>query len=121
MKYMTTVVTTNPEQAGGQPPAELMGAIGALGMEAAQAGILVGSGAMGLDSTIDLIDGEITVTDGPYAETKETVGGYATYELPSREQAIEWARRFVELHRVHWPGWEGRVEITALIDMGGQG
>lgn len=116
---MTTVVTTNPEVSGNQPPAELMGAIAGLGMEAAQAGVLVGSGGMGLDATIDLIDGEITVTDGPFAETKEMIGGYATYELPSRAQAIEWARRFVELHRVHWPGWEGKVEITALVDMNG--
>jgi hypothetical protein len=118
VKYMTTVMTTNPAEAG-EPPAELMGAIGALGMEAAQAGILVSSGGMGLDSTIVLADDEISVVDGPYAESKELVGGFATYELPSREQAIEWARRFAELHRVHWPGWEGRIEITALVDMAG--
>jgi hypothetical protein len=112
---MTTVITTNPDEVG-EPPAELMGAIGALGMEAAQAGILVGSGGMGLDAVIVLADDSISVVDGPYAETKELVGGYATYELPSRDQAVEWARRFVELHRIHWPGWEGRVEINALVD-----
>lgn len=59
----------------------------------------------------------LSVTDGPFAESKEIVGGYAIVELPSREEALEFARRFMELHRVHWPAFEGESEVRPVEDM----
>ena len=59
----------------------------------------------------------LTMTDGPFTETKEVVGGYALIEVASEEQAREIARQFMELHRVHWPAFEGECEARPLEDM----
>ena len=56
----------------------------------------------------------ITVTDGPYAEVKEVIGGYSILELQSQHEAIAAARRVAELHREHWPEWEGSVEVRQI-------
>jgi hypothetical protein len=59
----------------------------------------------------------LTVTDGPFTETKEVVGGYALVEVGSREEAMKLAREFMELHRVHWPAFEGECDVRPLEDM----
>jgi hypothetical protein len=61
--------------------------------------------------------GKLKVTDGPFTEAKEIVGGYALVEVPSREEALKVARQFMELHRVHWPAFEGECEVRPLEDM----
>jgi len=63
---------------------------------------------------IKLKAGRITTTDGPFTESKEIVGGYALMELKSREEALEYGRQFMELHRIHWPEFEGECEIRPL-------
>jgi hypothetical protein len=55
--------------------------------------------------------------DGPFAETREVVGGYALVEAKSRKEALDLATRFMELHRVHWPAFEGECEVRPLEDM----
>jgi hypothetical protein len=60
---------------------------------------------------------QLKVTDGPFTESKEVVGGYALVEVPSREEALQVARDFMELHRVHWPTFEGECEVRPLEDM----
>ena len=55
------------------------------------------------------------MTDGPFTEAKEVVGGYAQFELKSKEEAIKGAVRFMELHRKHWPGWEGEAEVRQIF------
>ena len=45
------------------------------------------------------------------------MGGYALVEVASREEALDVARRFMELHRVHWPAFEGECEARPLEDM----
>jgi hypothetical protein len=44
------------------------------------------------------------------------IGGYAVYAVKSRQEALEWARRFLELHQMHWKGWEGEVELRQLFE-----
>jgi len=61
--------------------------------------------------------GKLKMTDGPFTEAKEVVGGYALIEVKSREEAHEVARQFMELHRVHWPAFEGECEARPLEDM----
>jgi hypothetical protein len=65
-----------------------------------------------------LSKGKITVTDGPFTETKELVGGFAIYEVPTLEEAKEWTRRFLDAHVRHFPGWECEVEIREMMDEG---
>ena len=57
------------------------------------------------------VGGRITVVDGPFTESKEIVGGYAVIEAASKEDALGLARRFMELHREHWPSFEGESEV----------
>src|ERR1700716_4297891 len=77
------------------------------------------SGTAGLGPTaqgarVRLSGGKVTVTDGPFTETKEVVGGYAQFELKSKEEAVKSAVRFMELHKKHWPGWEGETEVRPM-------
>lgn len=101
----------------GFPPKELMDAIGKLSEEAVKAGTMRGSG--GLKSTdagarVRLSGGQISVVDGPFTEAKEVIGGYAQFELKSKEEALQGALRFMELHKKYWPGWEGETEIRQM-------
>ena len=61
--------------------------------------------------------GQLKVSDGPFTEAKEVVGGYALVEAPSREEAMKIARDFMELHRVHWPAFVGECEVRPVADM----
>jgi hypothetical protein len=67
-------------------------------------------------SRIRLSGGKLRMTDGPFTETKEVVGGYAIVEVTSKEEALDVARQFMELHRVHWPELEAESEIRPLDD-----
>ncbi|MGE5323065.1 MAG: YciI family protein [Actinomycetota bacterium] len=102
----------------GKPPAELMQAIQKLGEEATRAGTMLGTGGLGPTATgarVRLSGGKVSVIDGPFTEAKEIIGGYAQFELPSREAAIQSAVEFMELHKKHWPGWEGETEVRQMF------
>jgi len=60
---------------------------------------------------------KLSVTDGPFTETKEIVGGYALAEAKSRQEALDLAHRFMDLHRIHWPTFVGECEVRPLEDM----
>ena len=105
----------------GPPPKELMDAIGKLGEDEAKTGKMVGSGGLtptAQGARVRLSGGQVTITDGPFTEAKEVVGGYAQFELKSKADAIESARVFMELHKKHWPGWEGETEIRQMYGPG---
>lgn len=115
MKFMMIVKSA---ERSGFPPKELMDAIDKLSEEANKAGTMIGGGGLGptaLGARVRLSGGKITVTDGPFTEAKEIVGGYAQFELNSKQEAIEGALRFMELHKKHWPGWEGETEIRQMF------
>ena len=57
---------------------------------------------------------KLMVTDGPFAETKEVIGGYAVFELPDMAAAIDSARDFMALHQAHMPDWEGVCEVRQV-------
>jgi hypothetical protein len=117
MRFMTLVKATENV---GQPPAELFAAIMQLGQEAADKGVSVDTGGLlptAMGTRIRVSGGKLTVTDGPFAEAKEVVGGYAFYEVASKEEAVAWANRFMKLHQDLWPGWEGETEIRQVMDM----
>ena len=63
---------------------------------------------------VQLSRGKITVMDGPFTEAKEVVGGYALIEAKSKEEAVELAKRFMDLHRENWPAFEGACEVRAV-------
>jgi len=124
MRYMMIVKHSEKQ---GRPPKGLMDAVMQLGAEETKAGRMIGNGGLGPTSTgaaVRLSGGKIKVTDGPFTEAKEVIGGYAQFELKSKEEAVEAAVRFMELHKKHWPGWEGETEVRQMFDpqdMGPQG
>ena len=67
-------------------------------------------------SRVRLKDRKITVTDGPFTEAKEIIGGYALMEMKSNAEALEYANKFMELHLTHWPEFEGECEVRPLED-----
>jgi hypothetical protein len=115
MRFMTLV---KGAETAGPPPQALMDALGKLGEEGMRAGTLVEVGGLlpsFMGARVRLAKGQVTVTDGPFTEAKELVGGYAVHEVKSKEEAIEATVRFLELHRQHWPGWEGEVEVRQIV------
>jgi hypothetical protein len=86
------------------PSPELMAKMGALIDEMTKAGVLQATGGLAgtnKGARIHFKGGKHTVTDGPFAESKELVAGYAILELPSKEAAIEWAIRFGDVVKVN--------------------
>ena len=67
-------------------------------------------------SRIRLSGRKITVTDGPFVESKEIIGGYALMEMKSKAEALEYARAFMDLHLEHWPEFEGECEVRQVED-----
>jgi hypothetical protein len=117
-KTMRFMMMVKSAENSGPPPKELMDAIDRLIEETVKDGTMLGTG--GLASTaqstrVRITKGQLTVTDGPFSEAKEVVGGYAQFELKSKEEAVKSAVRFMELHKKHWPGWEGETEIRQIF------
>jgi hypothetical protein len=103
----------------GPPPNALMAAIAKLGEEATKAGVLIETGGLfpsAMGARVRLSGGKLAVTDGPFTEARELIGGYAVYDVKSKQEAIGWASRFMQLHKDHWPGWEGEAEIRQIFD-----
>jgi len=106
------------EENQGFPPKELMDAIAKLAEEETKAGTMIGTGGLrssAQGSNVRLSGGKITVTDGPFAEAKEVIGGYAQFELKSKEEAVKAAVNFMELHKKYWPGWNGVTEVRTMM------
>lgn len=100
-------------------PKGLLDAMGRFVEEGLKSGILLDTA--GLKPTRDgfrvrLDGGKLGVTDGPFMETKEVIGGYALVQATSREEALQMARQFMELHRIHWPAFVGECEVRPLED-----
>jgi hypothetical protein len=115
MRFMMMVKSA--ENQGG-PPKELMDAIAKLSEDAHKGGSMVAAGGLApttASSRVRISDGKLVVTDGPFTETKEVVGGYAVMEFPSKQQALDSAVEFMELHRRYWPEWEGETEVRQIF------
>jgi hypothetical protein len=115
MKFMMLVKSA---ENSGPPPKELMDALAILSEESAKDRTMLGSGGLAptaQSTRVRVSGGKLTVIDGPFTEAKEVIGGYAEFELKSKQEAIDGAVRFMELHRKHWPGWEGETEVRQIF------
>lgn len=113
MKYMMFIKHTD-DYRGKRPPQALMDAMDEfIGGYAKQGKFLDGAGLKSSHrgKRVRLHDGKLTVIDGPFTETKELVGGYAIMDCESDEEALDIAMKFMDLHRVHWPEFEGESEV----------
>jgi hypothetical protein len=115
MRFMMIVKHTEKQ---GPPPKSLMDAIAKAAEEETKAGTLLGNGGLlptAQGARVRLSGGKVSVIDGPFTEAKEIIGGYAQFELKSKEEAIESAVQFMELHKKNWPGWEGETEVRQMF------
>ena len=98
-------------------PQSLYAAMGEFVGQATKDGVMIDGAGLQPSARghrVRLSKGKISVTDGPFTESKEIVGGYALIEARSEEHALEIAREFMEIHRVHWPQFEGESEVRPL-------
>jgi hypothetical protein len=115
MRFMMLVKS---KENSGPPPKALIDAIGKLAAEATKAGLMLQTGGLAptaMSSRVRLAQGKVTTIDGPFTESKEVIGGFAVFEYPSRAEAIESAVNFMELHKQHWPSWEGETEVRQIF------
>ena len=120
MKYLTFIRHSESYRES-PPPAALMEAMGKFVEKSFKDGTVVDTGGL-LPSKdgarVRLSNGEITVTDGPFTESKEVIGGWAIVNAESKADAIRVAKEFMELHRKYWPGFEGESEVRPMFDPG---
>ena len=91
------IVKANPEsEAGALPSPELIEAMGAYNNELIAAGVMLDGGGLqpsAKGARVDIRRGKAVVTDGPFAETKELIGGYWIWQVKSLQEAIDWAKK----------------------------
>ena len=113
MRFMYIVTSPQPMQA---PTPALMEAMGKIAEREIKAGRMIDNGGLmplQTGARVAVADGKLRVTDGPFVEAKEVIGGYAIFELRDKAEALAMAREFMQLHLDHMPGWEGTCEMRA--------
>jgi hypothetical protein len=105
------------ENTGKQPSERMMAEMGKLLIEMKQAGRLLDTAGLAPTASskrVRLRGGKVTVVDGPFAEAKEVIGGYAMLDAQSLEEAIALTKRFVDLHVAD--GWEIDCEVRQIYE-----
>ena len=115
MRFLTLV---KYNENGTPPPQAYLDALTEFNMTATAAGAMIQ--CSGLQPTahgfrLQLARGKVSTTDGPFAETKELIGGFAVFDVPSKLEMCLWMQRFMDLGK-HWPQWECEVEIREMVD-----
>lgn len=115
MRFMIIVKASADSEAGKMPPQELFDEMAAYHEELARAGVLLDGSGLQPSSKgwrVSWKNGRKTITDGPFTEAKELIAGYTLIQTKTREEAMEWARRFPN------PGVEdGEIEIRQLFEL----
>ncbi len=117
MRYMIIVKATTDSEAGVMPPEKLLAEMASYHEELAKAGLLVdGSGLQASEKgwRIRYRGAKRTVIDGPFAETKELIAGYTLIQVKSRDEAIEWSRRFPN---PTLDGSDCEIEVRQLFEL----
>jgi len=100
MRFLGYTLANESELPTEPPSPELFETMGKFVEEATKAGVIVATGGIAPTSEgakLTLKDGEFTVVDGPFAEAKEIVGGWALMECRDLDEAVEWSKRFLSV------------------------
>jgi hypothetical protein len=115
---MILVKATNDSEAGVMPPESLINEMASYHEELAKAGVLVDGAGLQRSAKGWRIrygrNGQTSFVDGPFAETKELVAGYTVIQVNSREEAIEWTKRFPN---PSIDGGEGEIEVRQYFEL----
>jgi len=117
MRFMMVVKANKESEAGKMPSEELLAAMATYNDELMRAGVLIdltGLHPSSKGARIKFSGGKRTVIDGPFAETKELIGGYWLIQVKSKEEAIEWAKR---APAPHGDGAESEIEIRQVFEL----
>ena len=112
MRYLCLYKPSKPE--GAPPTQQEIATMGKLIEDMTKAGVLLsteGCQPSSKGARVRLANGKFAVTDGPFTEVKEVVGGFALIQAKSKEEAIEWTKRFLEV------AGDGETEIRLLHEM----
>ena len=115
MPYLSVIRAAENQ---GTPPEPLMKVMDEYVGRSLKNGTVISTGGLAPGAAavrVRIANGRILVTDGPFAESKEIIGGYAVIAARTREEAIRATREFMQLHVDHWPGWEGECELRELV------
>lgn len=115
MRFMFIVKSAH----SGPPSPELAEAMNKLAAREIKAGRMVDNGGLmplATGAQVRITDGQLTVLDGPFAEAKEVIGGYAVFELKDKQEALAAAIEFMQLHKDLAPGWEGTCELREVAN-----
>lgn len=118
MRFMIIVKATADSEAGAMPQAALIAEMAAYHEQLAQAGVLLDASGLqpsgkGWRIQYAADGGKPSVVDGPFSETKELIGGYTVIQVRSREEALEWTRRFPAPHR----GVDCHIEVRQMFEL----
>ena len=120
MRFMMLVKGNTDYEAGKPPSPDLMAAIGAYAEKSMRAGVLVEQGGLlpsAAGARIKVEGGKVRVIDGPFAEARELIGGYAIIEAASRAEAIRLGSEFMAIHaEVLGASFEGELEVRQLFE-----
>ena len=120
MRFMMLVKGNSDYEAGQPPSPELMEAIGALAEKGFREGTLIEQGGLlpsSAGARIRVKDSKLRVIDGPFAEARELIGGYAIIEAASKAEAIRMGSEFMSLHAgILGPSFEGELEVRQLFE-----
>ncbi len=111
MRFMVIVKATEESEAGVMPSEEILTEMGKFNEELAKAGVLLaGEGLLpsSKGARVRFSGNQRTVTDGPFAETKELIAGFWLWQVKSLDEAIEWLKRA--------PFKEGEIEIRPVFE-----
>ena len=114
MRFMVMVKANKDSEAGVLPSQELLEEMGKYNEELVKAGVLLAAEGLQPSSKgarVKISGEKRTVIDGPFAETKELIAGFWLWQVKSKEEAIEWARRIPNP-----TGEEGEVEIRQVYE-----
>lgn len=115
MRVMVIVKASANSEAGQLPDLELLAAMGRYNEALAEAGILVSGDGLTPSSRgkrVTFAQGKRSVTDGPFAETRELIAGFWIWNVASMDEAVEWVKRCPE----PMPGEESDIEIRPLFE-----
>lgn len=118
MRFLS-YIEFDQDGAFGPPPPQLRTAVSAFMSEVAGQGALVDQGGLAAPDDgnyVRIADGRLTITDGPFAEAKEVIGGYLMYDVRSKPEAAEYARRFMQLHVDLWDDFAGVCVTRQVFD-----
>lgn len=113
MRIMGLLKADEDSEAGAPPTPELIERMGTFIEEVTKAGVLLATDGLHPSSKgarVSLVDGKVTVTDGPFTESKELIASYALFQVDTMEEAIDWTTRFLKVVG------QGECELRPIFD-----